>query len=126
VATPLTVLSFASVPAITPTWLLTPWQDPFWDPPEDVFLGSVYLYLQGLQYCIDADETLSITNYQGGEEGLLHVSICFCTHQGQPLGDKVAMTDDPQVQCASVRVHVHVHVRVRVCVCACADAYMSV
>lgn len=45
--------------------LLTALQDPFWDPPEDFFLGSVFLYLQSLLYHIDTEETLSITNYQG-------------------------------------------------------------
>ncbi len=39
--------------------------DPFWDPPEDYFLGSAFVYLQSLAYQIEADETLSITNYQG-------------------------------------------------------------
>ena len=40
-------------------------QDPFWDPPADIFIGSVYVYLQSLAYQIDIDETMSITNYQG-------------------------------------------------------------
>jgi kinesin family member 1 len=40
-------------------------KDPFWDPPEEVFLGSAFIYLQSLSYQIEADETLSITNYQG-------------------------------------------------------------
>eukprot|EP00047_Mylnosiga_fluctuans_P022633 m.123624 g.123624 ORF g.123624 m.123624 type:complete len:1017 (-) comp9331_c1_seq4:1455-4505(-) len=71
-------------------------KDPFWDPPEDYFLGSVYLYLQSLVYFIDTDETLSVANYQGGEEGLLHVSICICNQQGQPLGETATVVDDPE------------------------------
>ena len=39
--------------------------DPFWDPPEEHFLGSAYVYLQSLAYQIEIDETLPITSYQG-------------------------------------------------------------
>jgi hypothetical protein len=63
-------------------------KDPFWDPPEDYFLGSVYLYLQSLAYKMEVDETMSITNYQGQEEGRLHVGLSPCDATGRPTGDK--------------------------------------
>lgn len=62
-----------------------PEKDPFWDPPEDFFLGSVYVYLQSLAYAIDIDETMSITNYQGLEEGVLQVGIYPCDPSGNPM-----------------------------------------
>ena len=43
--------------------------DPFWDPPEEYFLGSAYVYLQSLAYQIEIDETLPITSYQGWLDG---------------------------------------------------------
>ena len=64
-------------------------KDPFWDPPEDFFLGSVYLYLQSLAYTIDIDETLSITNYQGVDEGKLHVSLCPCDATGRAINEEM-------------------------------------
>ena len=64
-------------------------KDPFWDPPEDFFLGSVYLYLQSLAYTIDIDETLSITNYQGADEGKLHVSLCPCDATGRDINEEM-------------------------------------
>jgi len=60
-------------------------KDPFWDPPEDVFLGSVYLYLQSLAYQMEVDETMSITNYQGQDEGRLHVGLSPCDATGRAL-----------------------------------------
>jgi hypothetical protein len=60
-------------------------KDPFWDPPEDIFLGSVYLYLQSLAYQMEVDETMSLTNYQGQDEGRLHVGLSPCDATGRAL-----------------------------------------
>eukprot|EP00042_Codosiga_hollandica_P043409 m.411086 g.411086 ORF g.411086 m.411086 type:complete len:1043 (-) comp56548_c0_seq3:106-3234(-) len=63
-------------------------RDPFWDPPEDYFLGSSYIYLQSLAYQIEADEVLAVTNYHGNEEGTLFVSLVPCDSTGSRLRDE--------------------------------------
>ncbi len=60
---------------------------PFFRLTTEVFLGSVFVYLQSLAYKMEVDETLSITNYQGHEEGLLRVGVYPCDQQGRPLSD---------------------------------------
>jgi len=82
-------------------------KDPFWDPPEDMFLGSVYIYLQSLSYQFDIEETMSITNYKGEEEGKLHVGIspCDCTGLANSEKDTPPMfVDNPQQQLLGSRM----------------------
>eukprot|EP01135_Chromosphaera_perkinsii_P005304 Nk52_evm1s337 gene=Nk52_evmTU1s337 len=62
-------------------------EDPFWDPPEDLYLGSVYLYLQSLAYQVDVDEDLNINNYMGKSEGSLNVVLKACDEKGKPIDD---------------------------------------
>jgi len=72
-------------------------KDPFWDPPEDLFLGSVYLYLQSLAYQLDIDDSLTVTNYQGQDEGKLHVGLCPCDATGRPLAESAtSFVSSPQ------------------------------
>ncbi|KAI8505417.1 organelle transport along microtubule, partial [Branchiostoma belcheri] len=49
--------------------------DPFWDPVEDVFLGSAHVWLQSLAYRIQVDEQIEVHNYQGKEEAMVQVVI---------------------------------------------------
>ncbi|CAL1526285.1 unnamed protein product, partial [Lymnaea stagnalis] len=46
-------------------------QDPFWEPVEDVLIGTANVFLQSLSYALDFEDELSITNYIGQEEGKL-------------------------------------------------------
>lgn len=39
-------------------------QDPFWEPPEDVLIGTASVFLQSLSYALDFDDKLSITDYK--------------------------------------------------------------
>jgi hypothetical protein len=70
-------------------------RDPYWDPPEDIFLGSVYIYLQSLAYHLDISENLSITNYQGETEGKLQITLCPCDTTGRPLTDAPTFVGTP-------------------------------
>jgi len=72
-------------------------KDPFWDPPEDIFLGSVYLYLQSLSYQIDIEETLSVTNYEGNDEGQLHVALCPCDATGRKLTEDMYVSNPAEL-----------------------------
>lgn len=39
-------------------------EDPFWEPPEDVLIGTASVFLQSLSYALDFDDKLSITDYK--------------------------------------------------------------
>ena len=39
-------------------------EDPFWEPPEDVLIGTASVFLQSLSYALDFDDKLAITDYK--------------------------------------------------------------
>ena len=39
-------------------------EDPFWDPPADVLIGSSNAFLQALGYGIDMDDPILVTDYK--------------------------------------------------------------
>ncbi|XP_078336850.1 kinesin-like protein KIF28 isoform X16 [Crassostrea virginica] len=69
-------------------------QDPFWEPTEDVLIGTSNLFLQSLSYCLDFMDTLNISDYKGQEEGQLKVKLEPCDNKGKPI-DEEAFVDDP-------------------------------
>ncbi|XP_076448715.1 kinesin-like protein KIF28 isoform X2 [Babylonia areolata] len=69
-------------------------QDPFWEPTEDVLIGTASVFLQSLSYALDFDDKLVITDYKGAQEGLLFVSITPCSQAGKAL-DEDYFVEDP-------------------------------
>ncbi|KAK3092350.1 hypothetical protein FSP39_001728 [Pinctada imbricata] len=63
-------------------------KDPFWDPVEDIFLGSCHVLLQSLSYCVDTDEHFTLHNYHGKEEAVMQVQIYPSTPSGDYIGDE--------------------------------------
>ena len=43
---------------------IKPEDDPFYDPPEDVIVGTANVFLQSLSYALDFDDKLAITDYK--------------------------------------------------------------
>ena len=39
-------------------------EDPFWEPPEDILIGTANVFLQSLAYALDFDDKLSVTDYK--------------------------------------------------------------
>ncbi|KAK3085516.1 hypothetical protein FSP39_004469 [Pinctada imbricata] len=70
-------------------------EDPFWEPTEDVLIGTANVFLQSLAYALDFDDNLMITDYKGVEEGHLKVEIMPCTEKGSPLDDD-SFVEDPK------------------------------
>ncbi|PAA68256.1 hypothetical protein BOX15_Mlig015918g1 [Macrostomum lignano] len=68
--------------------------DPFWEPPEELLIGSANVFLQSLAYCLDFEDRLPIVNYRGLEEGSVTVEVTPCTAQGRPL-DEDSFVDEP-------------------------------
>ncbi|XP_022096097.1 kinesin-like protein KIF28P isoform X3 [Acanthaster planci] len=69
-------------------------EDPFWEPPEDVLIGTANVFLQSLGYYLDFDDKVAVTDFKGKEEGSLVVNITPCNQNGQPIGED-EFVDDP-------------------------------
>ncbi|KAL8592992.1 hypothetical protein ACOMHN_017922 [Nucella lapillus] len=69
-------------------------QDPFWEPTEDVLVGTASVFLQSLSFALDFDDKLIITDYKGAQEGQLYVDITPCSQSGKPL-DEDYFVEDP-------------------------------
>lgn len=39
-------------------------EDPFWEPPEDLFVGLSNFFLQSLAYCMDFEDKAYISDYK--------------------------------------------------------------
>ncbi|XP_072363261.1 kinesin-like protein KIF28 [Scyliorhinus torazame] len=71
--------------------------DPFWDPIEAVHLGTAYIWLQSLNYCIALEEHVEFHNSQGEEEAILQMNLVPCTPTGQPLGEDEILIDPTEL-----------------------------
>nr|XP_054748335.1 kinesin-like protein KIF28 isoform X2 [Lytechinus pictus] len=69
-------------------------EDPFWEPPEDVLIGSANVFLQSLSYALDFDDKVTITDFKGAEQGYLIVNVSPCNQTGKTLPDD-EFVDDP-------------------------------
>nr|XP_006814113.1 PREDICTED: kinesin-like protein KIF28P-like [Saccoglossus kowalevskii] len=69
-------------------------EDPFWEPTEDVMIGSCNAFLQSLGYALDFDDGLAVTDYKGTDEGTMYINITPCTQTGKPI-DEDMFVDDP-------------------------------
>ncbi|XP_063722151.1 kinesin-like protein KIF28 [Symsagittifera roscoffensis] len=61
--------------------------DPFYEPIEDVLIGTATYFLQPLAYRVDTDERAAIYDYKGKVEGSVNVGIYPCDQTGKILND---------------------------------------
>eukprot|EP00050_Salpingoeca_kvevrii_P021558 m.112316 g.112316 ORF g.112316 m.112316 type:complete len:1027 (-) comp9395_c0_seq1:200-3280(-) len=59
--------------------------DPFFEPLEDVLVGTSNLFLQGLAYGLDLEDTLDVVDYKGEHQGRVAVHVQPCNREGTPL-----------------------------------------
>ena len=52
-------------------------EDPFWEPPEAVRIGTASVFLQSLSFALDFDDKLSITDYKVGQRTPVIFSFLF-------------------------------------------------
>ncbi|XP_059504836.1 kinesin-like protein KIF28 [Stegostoma tigrinum] len=71
--------------------------DPFWDPTEAVHLGTAYVWLQSLNYCIPLEEHVEFRSSQGEEEAVLQINLVPCTPSGQPLSEDEILIDPTEM-----------------------------
>eukprot|EP00051_Salpingoeca_urceolata_P020721 m.314922 g.314922 ORF g.314922 m.314922 type:complete len:1108 (-) comp19670_c2_seq9:693-4016(-) len=72
--------------------------DPFWDPPEDVFIGAAHVLLSDLGYLLNIDEVVPVMNYQGQEQGSLRVFVQACDSKGKPLPAQMSITSPQELK----------------------------
>uniref|UniRef100_K1S0P1 Kinesin-like protein 6 n=1 Tax=Magallana gigas TaxID=29159 RepID=K1S0P1_MAGGI len=71
-------------------------KDPFWEDADvEVLIGTVHVHLMSLSHKLDIEETLTVTNYQGKENGHIEIEVMPCTTKGGPLGEDDFL-DDPK------------------------------
>ena len=69
-------------------------EDPFWEPADDVVVGSANVFLQSLSYALDFEDELAVTDYKGSEEGSMSIHVTPCSQAGKPLDDDY-FVDEP-------------------------------
>lgn len=69
-------------------------EDPFWEPPEDVLIGTASVFLQSLSYALDFDDKLSITDYKGEEVATVVINVAPCYANEKPLSEEF-FVDEP-------------------------------
>ncbi|CAF3790803.1 unnamed protein product [Rotaria sordida] len=62
--------------------------DPFWEPIEDILLGTATAFLQSLAYSLDFADEICIVDYKGLEQGRLSINLCPCLPSGKVLSDE--------------------------------------
>ncbi|RUS83416.1 hypothetical protein EGW08_008837 [Elysia chlorotica] len=72
-------------------------EDPFWEPTEDILIGTADIFLQSLVNAMDFSDQLSITDYKGQEEGKLRVNIIPCTQAGLALDEDNYVEDSKEL-----------------------------
>nr|XP_022300390.1 kinesin-like protein KIF28P isoform X2 [Crassostrea virginica] len=77
-------------------WDVPKEKDPFWEDADvEVLIGTVHVHLMSLSHKLDIEETLTVTNYQGKENGHIEIEIMPCTPKGEGLGEDDFL-DDPK------------------------------
>ena len=72
-------------------------EDPFWDPPGEVLIGTSNAFLQALAYGIDFDEPIMVGDYKGEDQGKLNVMISPCDDKGNSLGEDYFIEDSSEL-----------------------------
>ena len=65
---------------------LPPERDPFYEPPDSsIILGHSTMFLRSLAYMVEAEEQLSIVDFNGMDLGQLSVSLVPCSSSGKEI-----------------------------------------
>ncbi|CAF4294306.1 unnamed protein product, partial [Adineta steineri] len=62
--------------------------DPFWEPVEDLLLGTANVFLQSLAYSLDFADEICIVDYKGLDQGRLSINLCPCSPNGKVLNEE--------------------------------------
>jgi pSer/pThr/pTyr-binding forkhead associated (FHA) protein len=74
---------------------IKPEDDPFWEPVEDVLIGTANIFLQSLSYGLDFDDKVPVRDYKGQQEGTLVAAMWRTNESGKRLQDDEAFVEDP-------------------------------
>ncbi|XP_073401192.1 kinesin-like protein KIF28 [Dendrobates tinctorius] len=81
--------------------------DPFWDPVEAIHLGSAYIWLQSLAYCMKLEEQTELLDSEGLEEAIILINITPCYSGGSEEEDVVV---DP-LELLGRKIVFHIHIQ---------------
>jgi hypothetical protein len=74
--------------------------DPFWDPPEPLLIGTSYLTLKSLGFTIENELHAKILSSEGkaGTRGMIKLSFTPCDKEGDPdnIDDDLLVEEDPK------------------------------
>jgi hypothetical protein len=74
--------------------------DPFWDPPEPLLIGTSYLTLKSLGFTIENELHAKILSSEGkqGTRGMVKLSFTPCDKEGDPdnIDDDLLVEEDPK------------------------------
>lgn len=71
-------------------------QDPFYEVPEPILLGSAYYMLGGLPYLLDNPRKVPIVAPNSNVYGEIHLNVVPCDPEGNEELDEDQMTDNPE------------------------------
>lgn len=74
---------------------LTPEQDPFYEEPQPILLGTAYYMLGGLPYLLDNARAVPIIAPNNDVHGEIHMNVVPCDEEGNEELDEEMMSDDP-------------------------------
>nr|XP_039267271.1 kinesin-like protein KIF28P [Styela clava] len=73
-------------------------KDPFWEPVDSkVMIGTAFLYLQSVAYCVEFDEMIPVTDMAAQEKCKLKVKAIPCDQKGIPLNDDTFVEDPKEL-----------------------------
>lgn len=71
--------------------------DPFFEPLQDVMIGTATVFLQSLSYALDIKDTMTITDYKGEEQGSVSIHIQPCNRNGHPYDEEVYVEEPSEL-----------------------------
>ncbi|XP_065183829.1 kinesin-like protein KIF28 [Sycon ciliatum] len=71
--------------------------DPFWEPPEPILVGTACVYLQSLAYGMDFQDKLALSDYHNVEQGSIAVAVEPCNADSSALDDDFFVEDPDQL-----------------------------
>ncbi|XP_062501904.1 kinesin-like protein KIF28 isoform X2 [Corticium candelabrum] len=69
-------------------------EDPFWEPIEDILIGTANVFLQNLSFALDFDDIVAVRDYKGQQEGTLVVAVTPTNQSGKALLDEEAFVEN--------------------------------
>ena len=71
--------------------------DPFYEPVEDILIGTANAFLQSLSFALDFQDTISIVDYRGEEQGRVRINVTPCNASGGAIDDDLIVEEPSEL-----------------------------